>query len=72
MMTAIALLCAANVAASDCDRGNAVRWWLVADPCNTPTACAMLAEERASKTEIIPRNGEYWKFTAQRSARNMP
>jgi hypothetical protein len=65
MMTALALLCAATVAAPDCDRGNAVRWWL-GDPCNLPSACLILAEERASKTEVVPRNGEYWKFTSQR------
>jgi len=62
---ALALLCAQGTAPADCHKSNAVRWWR-GDPCMIPATCLMLASERAAKTEVEPRNGEHWKFSATR------
>ena len=59
---ALALLCAPSVVPSNCDRSNAIRWW-VGDPCNTPIECMIAAQERAMTTGVVPRNGEHWKLT---------
>ena len=64
-MKALALLCSVALAPSDCNQANAVRWWL-GDPCGMPSACLTLAEERASKTGVGLRPGEYWVFTSSR------
>ncbi len=62
LLFALALLCGAP---EPCDKSTAVRWWR-GDTCATPTACLMLATERAARTGIEPRGSESWKLSMTR------